>query len=159
MGKTGSINGNAAADSFRVLCDGFGPDVYPDHKRSSGRSWEPQNPDKGTEWVVAQWNVIGSGDTNVQYYRVKEIVIVESFNPGSIVAVDAIENHYLQEVTTLKGGMKKVRLWSGNMEPADKSRVTVLRFSKSMDISVIRVVLDTGKAAGYNNLDTVVILY
>lgn len=103
--------------------------------------------------------MIGSGDTNVQYYRVKEIVIVESFNPGSIVAVDAIENHYLQEVTTLKGGMKKVRLWSGNMEPADKSRVTVLRFSKSMDISVIRVVLDTGKAAGYNNLDTVVILY
>lgn len=155
IGDIGS--GNSGQDSFRVLCDNFGPDVYPDHKRESGRSWEPLAPDKGPEWVVAQWNGVGGDGT--QYYRAKGVVVIESFNPGGIVAVDAIENYYLSSGTTLQGPMKKTRLWSGDMESDDKSRITVLRFAEPVDIAVIKVILNTKKVPGYNSLDTIGLLY
>lgn len=158
VGRAGDIRGNAKSDTWRRLCDGYGPNVYPDHKRTHTRIWEPQNPDEGEEFVIATWNRRGHGKW-LQPVKAKAIVIVETFNPGAIVAVDSIDNYYsMDESKTVMGPMKKTRLWSGAMKPIKKSRVSVIRLKDPVGIATVRLVLDTKQARGYNNIDTIGLL-
>ncbi len=148
VGRSGSMNGNAQKDVFRVLCNGYGPDVYPTHERNSGKSWEPKDPDNGQEWVIAKWNRRGYSNI-LEPVRAKAIVIVETYNPGAVVAVDTIENYFAEDGNkTLQGAMKKTRVWAGAMEAAKESRV-----------SVLRLLLNTKQVPDYNSIDTVGLLY
>ncbi len=158
VGRAGDIRGNAKSDTWRRLCDGYGPNVYPDHKRTHTRIWEPQNPDQGEEFVIGTWDR-KVHDKWLQSVKAKAIVIVETFNPGAIVAVDAIDNYYnMDESKNVMGPMKTTRLWSGAMKPIKKSRVNVIRLKNPVEIATVRLVLDTKQAQGYNNIDTIGLL-
>ena len=114
--------------------------------------------DEGEEFVIGTWNRKGH-DNWLQPVKAKAIVIVETFNPGAIVAVDAIDNYYsMNESKTVMGPMKKTRLWSGAMKPIKKSRVSVIRLKDPVEIATVRLVLDTKQARGYNNIDTIGLL-
>lgn len=117
------------------------PDVFPETAHSS-YAWYASRPDRGTEWVVADW---GSA------WEVREIVVLETFNPGAIVAIDDVEDFLENKV----GAGRFVRLWSGTTPIVSESRALVFRLAQPRRIAALRIVLDAARVPGHNEIDAV----
>ncbi|MBW2276378.1 MAG: hypothetical protein JRF63_02735 [Deltaproteobacteria bacterium] len=108
------------------------PDVYPSHKDSAS-AWAPAGQDGTQEWIVVSF------DPPLQ---ATGIVVVETFNPGAVVRIDDMSNDAVP-----------VPLWFGASPPAAQARVLLLNLSERRLISSVRVVLDTSRVAGWNEID------
>lgn len=123
-----STSRNAAGDVLGP------PDVFPLSGDRDG-AWASAATDGGEEWVTVRF------PTPV---RAAAIVWLETFNPGAVSRVDDVSD----------GGA--TTLWSGAM-PAPSGPVSApeLTLPTPRVISAVRVVLDTRRVAGWNELDAI----
>ena len=117
------------------------PEVFPETAHSS-YAWYASRPDRGTEWIVVDW---GSA------WEVQEIVVLETFNPGAIVAIDDCEDFLENKL----GAGRFARLWSGTTPIGTESRALLFRLARPRRISALRIVLDTTRVPGHNEIDAV----
>lgn len=109
------------------------PDTYPAHG-DRPTAWASRGKNDGAEWIELSWA------TPVDTRR---IAVVETFNPGALARIDDIS------------GADEVTLWQGRVEPSTTSRVLVIELPRARRLSGLRVVLDTTRAAGWNEIDAV----
>jgi hypothetical protein len=117
------------------------PEVFPE-ARNAAYAWYASRDDRGTEWVVVSWNIP---------WEVEQIVVLETFHPGAIVAVDDVEDFDENRL----GAARFARLWSGTTPVVEGSRALVLRLAEPRRIAALRLVLDTARAPGSNQIDAV----
>jgi hypothetical protein len=109
------------------------PDVWP-ASGDDNRAWATKRRDDGPEWLTLR---VPKGPAS-------SIVIVETFNPGTVVRVDALAED--GTATTL---------WQGKSPVAGPSQVLRVKLPAPREIDVVRVVLDTRVIPGWNELDAV----
>lgn len=111
----------------------WAPNVFPLHADDT-RAWASEDPDGGIEYVTVTFS------TPV---HAKSVLIVETFNPGAVMRVDDLTD----------GGA--TALWSGTASPASSSRIMRLDLAQPRTIDTLRVVLDTRRVSGWNELDAI----
>lgn len=110
------------------------PDVFPRHGDLQ-EAWASKAPDAGTEWLILGF------DTTEPATAVR---IVETLHPGALVRVDDVS------------GPTSVALWAGTTESlTDRSRVLEVVLPEARAITRLRLVLDTRRVAGWNEIDAV----
>lgn len=109
------------------------PDVFPRHADSPA-AWAPAERDAGLEFV----------DLRFAPTRASAVVIVETMNPGALARVEDIS-----------AGRPAVVLWEGTSAFHESARVLTVELAEPRTIDAVRVVLDTRRVAGWNELDAV----
>lgn len=109
------------------------PDVWPEYGDLAG-AWASETPDGGEEWIEVAL---------AEPIEAHGIVIVETLHPGAIAAVEWDD------------GERWRRLWGGEMPPDVESRRLWLGFETLERVSKIRVVLDTRRVEGWNEIDAI----
>jgi serine/threonine-protein kinase len=112
------------------------PDVYPAHG-DDARAWASEDPDGGPEHVHVVFPPV----------RARAVVIVESFHPGAVARVD-----------DLSSPAAPVVLWEGRAAPHGAARVLTVQLVEPRTITELRVVLDTTRVPGWNELDAIGLL-
>ena len=113
------------------------PDVYPAHGDHQ-RAWATRGENDGLEWVTVEF---------ARSIDARGVVVVETFNPGAIVRID-----------DLSRPGETVGLWSGSTAPARTSRLLHLALPTARPITRLRLLLDTRKVPGWNEIDAVGLL-
>jgi len=110
------------------------PDVYPALGDAAG-AWAPQATDGGAEWITVQFGgpIQAAG-----------VLWVETFNPGAVVRVDDVSDPAAPVV-----------LWEGVGLAAHTAVVPTITFAQPRAVTAVRLVLDTRRVAGWNELDAV----
>lgn len=110
------------------------PDVYPRHGDVSG-AWAPATRDGSDEFIEVRF------DAPV---RANAVVVVETNAVGAVRRVD--------DVTPGRPG---AILWEGVSGVASEARLLAVTLSEPREISAVRVVLDTGRVDGWNEIDAI----
>lgn len=111
------------------------PDVYPRHGDLDG-AWASHETDYGPEWIEVRFATPTSA---------LSVVWVESFNPGAVVRVDDVSDATAPTV-----------LWEGTSgEVPSMSVVAEVALPRSRVISAVRLMLDTRRVAGWNEVDAI----
>ena len=121
---------SSASGAHRAL---GAPDVFPAHADSPA-AWAPAAQDAGLEFV----------DLRFAPTRASAVVIVETMNPGALARVEDISV-----------GRPAVVLWEGTSAYHASARVLTVELAEPRTIDAVRVVLDTRRVAGWNELDAV----
>ena len=79
-----------------------------------------------------------------QVVRASAVAIVETAGGGALVAVDDVS-----------AGRAPARLWQGVTGPADGARVLSVELPTPRAIEAVRVVLDTRRVPGWNEIDAI----
>jgi hypothetical protein len=98
-------------------------------------AWASQEPDGGVEWLQLEYD---------QAVELAEVRVHESFNPGAISKVAAVD----------PGGAEVV-IWEGTMEQQEGSVESVFEVPPGVRGSSIRLYLDTTRVPGWNEIDAV----
>ncbi len=123
-----SATRNAASDVLGP------PDVFPLSGDRDG-AWASASTDGGEEWVTVRFP---------SPVRAASIVWLETFHPGAVSRVDDVSDG---AATTL---------WSGAMPaPAEPVSAPELTLLTPRVITAVRVVLDTRRVAGWNEIDAI----
>lgn len=111
------------------------PDVYPRHGDLDG-AWASHETDLGPEWIEVRFPLP---------VRAASVVWVETFNPGAVVRLDDVSDP-----------ANPVVLWEGaaGRIPA-MAVVGEVTLDAPRTISAVRMVLDTRRVAGWNELDAI----
>jgi tetratricopeptide (TPR) repeat protein len=111
------------------------PDVYPD-SGDRAEAWAPEGTSDTFEWVT------------VRFSRPVEaifVVVLETYNPGAVMQVDDMSDPD-----------RPVTLWQGGpVPPLGSSQVFLVQLPSARRISAIRVVLDTSRVPGWNEIDAI----
>lgn len=111
------------------------PDVYPD-SGDRAEAWAPEGTQDTFEWVT------------VRFSRPVEaifVVVLETYNPGAIMRVDDMSDPD-----------RPVALWQGGpVPPLGSSQVFLVQLPSARRISAIRVVLDSSRVPGWNEIDAI----
>lgn len=110
-----------------------GPNVYPMHVDNRD-AWASGSRDDGEQWIELAY---------ASPVDARAILVVESFNPGALVRVDDLSDG---DATTL---------WRGVTERGASSRVLSLELPTPRRIAAVRLVLDTARVSGWNEIDAV----
>lgn len=111
------------------------PDVYPQHGDIDG-AWASRETDFGDEWIEVRFATPTSA---------LSVVWVESFNPGAVVRVDDVTDPAAPTV-----------LWEGaSGQVPSMSVVAEVALPTPRIISAVRLVLDTRRVAGWNEIDAI----
>jgi len=110
------------------------PDVYPQHG-DVAQAWATRERDQGWEWIAVRFP---------KPVATRAILLVETFNPGALARVDDLTDQ-----------QRPVELWKGETPGSTQSRVVRLELAEPRDMSAIRVVLDTHRQAGWNEIDAI----
>jgi hypothetical protein len=100
----------------------------------NGAAWCPKDSDSGPEWLEVEF------DGSIVPLAV---VVRESFNPGAIAAIEAAD-----------GDGNYVVLWEGQASSSGGTLIIYLE-AAPFPKSLVRVVLDTARAPGWNEIDAV----
>lgn len=124
-----SATRNAATDALGP------PDVYPSDGDHDG-AWASLATDDGVEWITVRFaHPVTAG----------AVVWAETFNPGAVVRVDDVSDP-----------AAPVTLWAGEAprttEAADFAELTM---PAARSVSAVRLVLDTRRVAGWNEIDAI----
>jgi len=120
---------NAAGDALGA------PDVFPRGGDVDG-AWAPLATDGGYEWITVRF---------AAPVRAASIVWVETFNPGAVMRVD-----------DLSDPSAPTALWTGTTgSPGVPAAVAEVTLPAPRVISAVRVVLDTRRVTGWNELDAI----
>lgn len=110
------------------------PDVFPQSGDRDG-AWASATTDGGEEWVTVRFP---------SPVRAASIVWLETFNPGAVSRIDDVSDGV---ATTL---------WSGAMPaPAEGVSGPELNLLTPRVITAVRLVLDTRRVAGWNEIDAI----
>lgn len=113
------------------------PDVFPQHADLAG-AWASRGQDDGTEWITVSFPPT----------QARALVWLETLAPGAITRIDD-----LSEPAT------PVTLWEGRVAPPGAIATTwTLAFPVPRTITVLRLVLDTTRVAGWNEIDAIGLL-
>jgi hypothetical protein len=112
-----------------------GPENVPQPGMDNSLAWCPANENSGEEWLELRYAAPVSAT---------EIRIHASFNPGAVVRVLA---------GTTDGDLREIWAGDGVVQPIQK--VTV---SPPAEIAVVKLVLDTSKVPGWNEIDAVALV-
>lgn len=110
------------------------PDVYP-HHGDRAEAWAPDARDGGDEFLELRV---------AAPVRARAVVIVETQGAGAVRRVD--------DVTS---GRPPAILWEGTSGGASRARILAIELSEPREISAVRVVLDTRRTPGWNEIDAV----
>lgn len=110
------------------------PDVYPTHGDHAD-AWASSSRDRGLEHLDLAFE---------RPVRASAIVIVETMLPGAVARIEDIS-----------AGRPPALLWRGVTQPSDEARVLSLELPTPREVSAVRVVLDTARVAGWNEIDAV----
>ncbi len=110
------------------------PDVYPGYGDRPA-AWAPSGRNAGEEFLELRF---------AAPVRSSAVVIVETFGPGAVRRVD-----------DLTPGRPAAILWEGQSEQAWGARVLAIELREPREISAVRVVLDTARVQGWNEIDAV----
>ena len=107
--------------------------------QDNSRAWASKTADKGREWLSLTYK---------QNVRAIGVLIHENWKPGAVVAVQA------------KTGAGWVTVWRGK-DPAKGvcPAVFAVRFQEPVDTNRVRIILDTKKVTGWNEIDAVQLVY
>jgi LSD1 subclass zinc finger protein len=119
---------NAAVDALGA------PDVYPRSGDVDG-AWAPLQTDGGHEWITVRF---------AAPVRAASIVWVETFNPGAVIRVD-----------DLSDPSAPASLWGGATSAPTGAAVAELTLAGARTVSAVRIVLDTRRVSGWNELDAI----
>jgi hypothetical protein len=72
------------------------------------------------------------------------VLVVETLNPGALVRID-----------DFTGDAVPRRLWSGETPATKQARFLRLELAEPVRIDSIRLILDTSRVAGWNEIDAV----
>lgn len=111
----------------------WAPNVFPTHADDS-RAWASEDADGGIEHVTVSFSYP---------VRATSVLIVETFNPGAVMRVDDLTDG------------RATALWSGTASPATSSRIMRLDLAQPRTIDTLRIVLDTRRVSGWNELDAI----
>ncbi len=110
------------------------PDVYPTLGDAPG-AWASQATHGGPEWITVDFG---------EPVQATGLLWVETFNPGAVVRVD--------DVSTPSS---PVVLWEGVGRAGHAAAVPTLTLVHPRMMSAVRLVLDTRRVAGWNEIDAV----
>lgn len=110
------------------------PDVYPNHGDLDG-AWASHDTDAGEEWITVRF---------AAPVMASAVLWVETLNPGAVVRVDDVSTPGDTAV-----------LWEGVEPPAAQSVVSRVTLPAPRLVSAVRLVLDTRRVAGWNEIDAV----
>lgn len=110
------------------------PDVYP-HHGDRAEAWAPAAQNAGLEHIDVAF---------AEPIQASAIVVVETFHPGALARIEDISE-----------GRAPALLWAGSTQPMDQSRVLSLELLPARRLSAVRLVLDTTRATGWNEIDAV----
>jgi hypothetical protein len=113
------------------------PDVYPRYRDLSA-AWAPGLSDGSEEFIE-----LGFGRS----VRAHAVVVVETLGAGAVSRVD--------DVTP---GRPPAILWAGATGGASEARAITFQLAEPREISAVRLVLDTSRVAGWNEIDAVGLL-
>jgi hypothetical protein len=114
------------------------PDVFPSYGDMPG-GWAPLEQDRGEEHIEVRFPTPTSA---------RSIVILETFHPGALARVEDISD-----------GQAPTILWEGNaLTTTEQARVLSLDLPSPRVIGALRIVLDTTRRAGWNEIDAVGLL-
>ncbi len=123
-----SATRNAASDVLGP------PDVFPRSGDHDG-AWASAATDGGEEWITVRFP---------SPVRAASIVWLETFNPGAVSRIDDVSD----------GGA--TTLWSGAMRaPTESVSAPELTLRTPRVITAVRLVLDTRRVAGWNEVDAI----
>ncbi len=111
------------------------PDVYPAYG-DLPQAWASRATDGGTEWIEVRF---------LQQVLATSVLWAETFNPGAVVRVDDLTDPAAPTV-----------LWEGTAPaPTASSVMAEVTLPAPRWIRVVRIVLDTRRVAGWNEIDAI----
>lgn len=112
------------------------PDTYPRHG-DFDTAWTTGSRDSGFEWLLL---------TYAEAVVVDEVSVYETCNPGAIVKVELVDQ---------AGASHEI--WRGVGEPAPKEARIFTVANKAVGVAVnkVRLLLDTSRVPGWNEIDAV----
>ncbi len=110
------------------------PDVFPAHLDSK-QAWAPRQQNRGQEWITVGFAGVKNAGS---------VIVVETLNPGALVRIDDLSDPDAPVV-----------LWRGTTSAPGKSRILSLELPEPRNISRLRLVLDTKRVAGWNEIDAI----
>ncbi len=123
------------AESRNAAFQALGPpDVFPTHVDSPA-AWASAGQDDGAEFLEVRFAspVLASA-----------VVIVETLNPGALARVEDVTE-----------GRPAAVLWEGMSRPYPSARVLAIDLAEPRAIDALRVILDTQRVSGWNELDAI----
>ncbi|MGM0576186.1 MAG: hypothetical protein ACQEXJ_10700 [Myxococcota bacterium] len=111
------------------------PDLWPT-MADDRRAWASEEADAGEEWLAVRLS---------EPTKATNVFVVESFNPGAVVRVEAGE------------GPDREVLWQGEAAPVTDEQPSILRIDLPQPrvLETLRVVLDSDAVEGWNEIDAV----
>lgn len=114
------------------------PDVHPE-RTDHPRAWASQEKDRGPEWITVRFP--GASEA-------RAVVLVETLHPGAVARVDDVTDPD-----------EPVELWRTPRSPVvAPGHVLLLELATPRPITTLRVLLDTARVAGWNEIDAVGLL-
>lgn len=105
---------------------------------SHTNAWSPRQADRGWEWIEVDF---------AEPIHPESVIVVENFNPGAIVKIErlAVDGQW-------------VEIWSGNDTATDETPELWIECPEIEATSTVRVILDTTRIPGFNQIDAVGVL-
>jgi hypothetical protein len=110
------------------------PNVFPTHGDAK-QAWAPQQKNGGQEWIEVRFPTVANAGS---------VVVVETFNSGALARID-----------DLSDPAAPVLLWRDSTTAIAESRVLSLELAEPRPISHLRILLDTTRANGWNEIDAI----
>ena len=98
-------------------------------------AWASLHPDGGTEWLQVEFD---------KPVEVAEVLIRETFNPGAISKVVAVDTDN-----------KETTIWEGQAPASAAPTEMVVKASSSVSSNKIKIYLDSNRVPGWNEIDAV----
>lgn len=98
-------------------------------------AWASQEPDGGIEWIEADFD---------EAVDATAVLVRETFNPGAVVRIEVLDENG-----------KRYTLWKGDDPTRESPGELVVEFPEAFRTGSIKVVLDTRKVPGWNEIDAI----
>ncbi|MDF0589842.1 hypothetical protein [Candidatus Methanocrinis natronophilus] len=123
-----------SSDAWSALQATGEPDTYPDHGDIE-TAWAPLEEDAGVEWLDLEYEVS---------VLINRVDIYETFNPGAVSGLEIYDDTGDRHL-----------VWEGTMEPAKEARISSIEIRPAFPTNRIRILLDTTRVPGWNEIDAV----
>jgi len=110
------------------------PDVFPTHGDAKN-AWATKDKNRGQEWISVRFPTVANAGS---------VIIVETFNPGALARID-----------DLSDPKAPVMLWRDSTSALGESRILSLELAEPRPISHLRILLDTTRVTGWNEIDAI----
>ncbi len=132
-GEVKDVSSQYKQDSWSARQALHAPNVYPKHGDNTA-AWASKPSNDTFEWIEVSLP---------KTTPTSQIVIVETFHPGAIVRIDDTS------------GPEAVIIWRGESPTSAQAQILHITLPKQRNLRSLRVVLDTRKVNGWNEIDAI----